>query len=78
MSNSFGLDRRGQCSPITVKAERRHDTLGLILSLLSSQPDTQFHSNKHEIDSKDQIQTVCNWKFIAVGQGVYMKSLVCL
>ncbi len=60
--------------------QRRHDILGLgtVSALVCSQPDTQFHSNKHEIDSKDQIQTACNWKCTTVGQSVWMRSSVCV
>lgn len=48
------------------------------LSLRSClQPDTQFHSNKHEI-GKDQIQTARNWKCGTVGWGVWMRSPVCV
>lgn len=51
------------------KANRSHNILGLgtVFALVCSQPDTQFHSNKHEIDSKDQMQTACNWKCTEVG-----------
>lgn len=49
---------------------RRHNIFGLgaLTAHVCSQPDTQFHSVKHEIDSQDQMQSVCNWK--CMGQGV--------
>lgn len=46
------------------------DRLGTLLSLLCSQADTQFYTNKHEIDSKDQIQRACSWKCAFARQGV--------
>lgn len=75
----FGFVRQEQSIPITAWAKRRHamHRLGTLLSLLCSQADTQFYSNKHEIDSKDQIQRACSWKCALARQGVCMRSLVC-
>lgn len=47
-------------------------------ALVCSRPDTRFHSNKHEIDSKDQIKSACNWMCATVEQVVQMRSSVCV
>lgn len=71
MTESFDFVSQGQCSPISGQAKRMHNVLGLgaVFVLFCSQPDTQFHSNKHEIVSKDQLQTACNWNCTSVGTG---------
>lgn len=60
--------------------KRRHDILGLgtCSALVCSYPDAQFHSDTHETDSEDQIGSMCKWKCATLGQGVSMRSSVCL